>query len=176
MTAARFLMKICVKKAVIEDKIRKRGEIMQGDPKVDKLMIPVMEAIRRHTRNVDAFQDIYNRAYEAVKNGMDAIGAQEAERIEDGTYLDVGVSMDAKRELTDAEIEELGAQEAERKEFCPNCEKETDCTHEAELYVCNECGEDFAKYIVSRNPINSDVSVTRNVVTAHSSEKGKEVK
>ena len=35
------------------------------------------------------------------------------------------VSVDVKRELTDAEIEELGAQEAERKEFCPNCEAET---------------------------------------------------
>ncbi len=36
-----------------------------------------------------------------------------------------------------------------RKEFCPNCEAETPCTHEAELYVCDICGEDFAKYIVS---------------------------
>ena len=37
-----------------------------------------------------------------------------------------------------AEIEELGAQEAERKEFCPNCEAETPCTHEAELFVRSE--------------------------------------
>ena len=51
------------------------------------------------------------------------------------------------------------------KIFCPNCEKDTECTHEAELYVCNECGEDFAKYIVQRKPPYSDVSVTRGVLT-----------
>ena len=74
------------------------------------------------------------------------------------------VSVDVKRELTDAEIEELGAQEAERKEFCPNCEAETPCTHEAELFVCDICGEDFAKYIVSRNCNVSDVSITQDVL------------
>ena len=75
------------------------------------------------------------------------------------------VSVDVKRELTDAEIEELGAQEAERKEFCPNCEAETPCTHEAELFVCDICGEDFAKYIVSRNCNLPDVSMTQDVLT-----------
>jgi len=68
-----------------------------------------------------------------------------------------------ERQVSDAEIEELGAQEAERKEFCPNCEAETPCTHEAELFVCDICGEDFAKYIVSRNCNVSDVSMTRDV-------------
>lgn len=52
-----------------------------------------------------------------------------------------------------------------RKEFCPNCEAETPCTHEAELFVCDICGEDFAKYIVSRNCNVSDVSMTRDVST-----------
>ena len=51
-----------------------------------------------------------------------------------------------------------------RKEFCPNCEAETPCTHEAELFVCDICGEDFAKYIVSRNRNVSDVSMTRDVL------------
>ena len=64
-----------------------------------------------------------------------------------------------------AEIEELGAQEAERKEFCPNCEAETPCTHEAELFVCDICGEDFAKYIVLRNCNLPDVSTTQDVLT-----------
>ena len=63
-----------------------------------------------------------------------------------------------------AEIEELGAQEAERKEFCPNCEAETPCTHEAELFVCDICGEDFAKYIVLRNCNLPDVSTTQDVL------------
>ncbi len=43
-----------------------------------------------------------------------------------------------------------------RKEFCPNCEAETPCTHEAELVVCDICGEDFAKYIVSRSIENNN--------------------
>ena len=76
------------------------------------------------------------------------------------------VSVDVKRELTDAEIEELGAQEAERKEFCPNCEAETPCTHEAELFVCDICGEDFAKYIVSRNCTLPDVLTTQDVLSS----------
>jgi len=36
------------------------------------------------------------------------------------------------------------------KTFCPNCEKETECDFTAELYECNECGEDFASYIKPR--------------------------
>lgn len=49
--------------------------------------------------------------------------------------------------------------------FCPNCEKDVECIHTAELYECKDCGEDFAKYIVSRKPANSDVSVTQDVLT-----------
>ena len=52
-----------------------------------------------------------------------------------------------------------------QKEFCPNCEAETPCTHEAELFVCDICGEDFAKYIVSRKADVSDYSVTQDVLT-----------
>lgn len=52
-----------------------------------------------------------------------------------------------------------------KKEFCPNCDAEVPCTHEAELYVCDICGEDFAKYIVSRNCNVSDVSMTQDVLT-----------
>ena len=32
------------------------------------------------------------------------------------------------------------------KTFCPNCEKETDCAFDAELYSCHDCNEDFASY------------------------------
>lgn len=46
---------------------------MQGDPKVDELMRPVLAAIKRHVKNSDAITDIYNRAYEAVMNSMDVI-------------------------------------------------------------------------------------------------------
>ena len=51
-----------------------------------------------------------------------------------------------------------------KKQFCPNCEAETPCTHEAELFVCDICGEDFAKYIVSRKANVSDVSMTQDVL------------
>jgi len=51
------------------------------------------------------------------------------------------------------------------KTFCPNCERETECEFTAELYECKECGEDFAKYIVSRNCNVSDVSITQDVLT-----------
>jgi len=49
--------------------------------------------------------------------------------------------------------------------FCPNCEKDVECIHTAELYECKECGEDFARYIVSRQPAKSDVSMTQDVST-----------
>ena len=53
-------------------------------------------------------------------------------------------------------INQWNTRSAIRKEFCPNCEAETPCTHEAELFVCDICGEDFAKYIVSRNCIENN--------------------
>ena len=40
----------------------------------------------------------------------------------------------------------------------------TPCTHEAELFVCDICGEDFAKYIVSRKASVPDVSTTQDVL------------
>ena len=62
-------------------------------------------------------------------------------------------------------INQWNTRSAIRKEFCPNCEAETPCTHEAELFVCDICGEDFAKYIVSRNCTLPDVSMTQDVLT-----------
>lgn len=65
---------------------------MEGTPQIDILMIPVMKAIKKHVKDRDAQTEIYNRAYEAVM-----------------------ISVDVKRELSDAEINELGAQEAEKR-------------------------------------------------------------
>ena len=45
----------------------------QGNEKVDELMRPVLDAIRRHVKDRDAITDIYNRAYEAVINSMDEL-------------------------------------------------------------------------------------------------------
>ena len=102
---------------------------MQGDKRIDKLMLPVLNAINRHVKDRDAKTDIYNRAYEAVM-----------------------ISMVVKNEQRHIE-------------FCPNCEADVPCTHEAELFVCDICGEDFAKYIVSRNCTLPDVSMTQDVLT-----------
>jgi hypothetical protein len=44
---------------------------MEGNKRVDELMLPVLNAINRHVKDRDAKTDIYNRAYEAVKNSMD---------------------------------------------------------------------------------------------------------
>ena len=61
-------------------------------------------------------------------------------------------------------INQWNTRSAIRKEFCPNCEKETECEFTAELYECKECGEDFAKYIVSRKASVPDVSTTQDVL------------
>lgn len=44
---------------------------MQGDKRVDELMLPVLNAINRHVKDGDAKTDIYNRAYEALLISMD---------------------------------------------------------------------------------------------------------
>jgi len=44
---------------------------MQGDKRVDELMIPVLNAINRHVKDRDAKTDIYNRAYEALLISME---------------------------------------------------------------------------------------------------------
>ena len=55
-----------------------------GNPTIDELMIPVSKAIERHVKYPsDAFTDIYNRAYEAIQNSMDATreAQMDAERL-----------------------------------------------------------------------------------------------
>ena len=55
---------------------------MQGDPKVDELMRPVMAAIKRHVKDSDAKTDIYNRAYEAIMISME-VNKSRAEKAEE---------------------------------------------------------------------------------------------
>lgn len=51
---------------------------MEGDKRIDALMIPVYAAIKRNVKNRDAVTDIYNRAYEALMNSMDALDVSAA--------------------------------------------------------------------------------------------------
>ena len=51
---------------------------MQGDKRIDELMIPVLNAINRHVKDGDAKTDIYNRAYEAVMEVQDALNVSAA--------------------------------------------------------------------------------------------------
>ena len=44
---------------------------MEGNKRVDELMLPVLNAINRHVKDRDAKTDIYNRAYEALLISMD---------------------------------------------------------------------------------------------------------
>ena len=48
---------------------------MEGDKRVDELMLPVLNAINRHVKDKDAITDIYNRAYEAIIISMEEIAA-----------------------------------------------------------------------------------------------------
>ena len=45
---------------------------MEGNHTIDTLMIPVLDTIRHYVKEEDAIRDIYNRAYEAIQNSMDA--------------------------------------------------------------------------------------------------------
>ncbi len=85
--------------------------------------------------------------------------------VTDQVFNEVIVELSRKQEELHNLREEFRAQGARCKEFCPNCEAVVPCTHEAELFVCDICGEDFAKYIVSRKADVSDYSVTQNVLT-----------
>ena len=46
---------------------------MQGNEKADQLMLPVSRALDRHVKDRDAKTEIYNRAYEALMEVMDAL-------------------------------------------------------------------------------------------------------
>ncbi len=48
-----------------------KGVYMQGDERIDKLMLPVLNAINRHVKDRDDKTDIYNRAYEAIIISME---------------------------------------------------------------------------------------------------------
>ena len=48
---------------------------MEGNKRVDELMLPVLNAINRHVKDRDAKTDIYNRAYEALLISMDVNAA-----------------------------------------------------------------------------------------------------
>ena len=51
-----------------------------GDPRVEKFMLPVAAAIKRHIKWPSAeFSDIYNRAYEAVYNAIKEYADEDKE-------------------------------------------------------------------------------------------------
>jgi len=81
---------------------------MQGDPKVDELMRPVLAAIKRHVKNSDAITDIYNRAYEAVMEVQDALNvsaAVTAQQIaENAKNLQRAEAAEARAERLQAEL------------------------------------------------------------------------
>jgi hypothetical protein len=52
---------------------------MEGTDEIDKLMWPVLTAIKRHVKDSDAITDIYNRTYEAIMESMDVNGKRIAE-------------------------------------------------------------------------------------------------
>lgn len=107
---------------------------MEGDPRIDKLMWPVLTAIKRHIKDKDAETEIYNRAYEAIMISMEA---------NEPSKSDVSVSGNV---LTDIKTSHPVKSDGSGITFCPNCEAETDCHFDTEIWSCNICGEDFAAY------------------------------
>ena len=107
---------------------------MQGDPRIDELMRPVMAAIKRHVKNEDAVTEIYNRAYEALMISMD---------VNQPSMSDVSAPQNV---LTDIKTSHSVKSEGSGSAFCPNCGADVDCYFDAELWSCNVCGEDFAAY------------------------------
>lgn len=62
---------------------------MEGNKRVDELMLPVLNAINRHVKDRDAKTDIYNRAYEAVIISMEVKEAENAELREQLRWIPV---------------------------------------------------------------------------------------
>lgn len=82
---------------------------MEGDKRIDELMLPVLNSINRHVKDRDAKTDIYNRAYEAVINSID---------VNVDTHLNDKVSIDLQ-----ARIDELTAENAVLKSENVNLSK-----------------------------------------------------
>lgn len=107
---------------------------MQGDEKIDNLMLPALRALDRHVKDRDAKTEIYNRAYEALMEVMDA--------------LDVSAKVTAKqiaenaKNLQRAEAAEKRADILEDK--CATLEK--DLTEVCRLRL--EAADSFSKQII----------------------------
>lgn len=50
---------------------------MEGNAYIDKLMYPVLLAIKKHIKTDDAITEIYNRAYEALMEELDVATENE---------------------------------------------------------------------------------------------------
>ena len=50
---------------------------MEGNENIDKLMVPVLVAIKRHVSDKAAVTEIYNRAYEAIVQALEEKQAVE---------------------------------------------------------------------------------------------------
>ncbi len=121
---------------------------MDGDPRIDELMRPVLAAIKRHVKDSDAKTEIYNRAYEAIMISMDVNKPAEfvglvTDDVNKPSKSNVSVSGNV---LTDIKTSHPVKSDGSGITFCPNCEAETDCHFDAELWSCSVCGEDFASY------------------------------
>jgi hypothetical protein len=72
-------MRPVISVSVVERGNRKGGGVMEGIEEIDKLMRPVLTAIKRHVKDEDAITEIYNRTYEAIIESMDVNGKRIAD-------------------------------------------------------------------------------------------------
>ncbi len=107
---------------------------MEGDPRVDALMLPVMAAIKRHVKDGNAVTDIYNRCYEAVLADVEVHDGVRlrARQAEEGEIKLAAELDEAKSENTRLQSEL--AQEREKHRWIPVSERLPELNHCVYVY------------------------------------------
>ena len=91
---------------------------MEGTQEIDKLMWPVLTAIKRHVKDEDAITEIYNRTYEAIMESMDVNGKRISELEEDNFLL--GGNNDNKADQLENRNKRIAELEDEIREMKTN--------------------------------------------------------
>ncbi len=92
--------------------------MMEGDPRINKLMLPVLAAIDRHVKDSDAKTEIYNRAYEAIMISMEANEPSRSDVSVTGNVLtDIKTSNSVKSDGSEAAEAKVAELEAAAKRF-----------------------------------------------------------
>ncbi len=80
---------------------------MEGNKNIDELMMPVLNAIKKHVKDKDAVTEIYNRTYEALMIKMDEFTPREIEfaKLVKWFLYDIRTGNNAKAQALMLEVE-----------------------------------------------------------------------